>query len=283
VAREGSRIRAAGKPPVVRIATFNILHGRSLSDGVVDVDRLAAAVRDLDADVLALQEVDRDQPRSHVADLTAVAAEAMGAVSHRFAAALTGTPGAAWTTATGDEQPPGIPAYGVALLSRFPARSWRVVRMPRLPVRVPVWIPGANKLTVLKEEPRVAVVGTFDTPLGTLTAASTHLSFVPGWNHRQLAQLRRELATHQEPVIILGDFNMLAPRLAGHRPLARTATFPAGGPRLQLDHILARGELPPVIATRAVETVISDHRALVTDLADAPDVRSRPGVDDTMP
>ena len=58
----------------MRIATFNILHGRSPDDDRVDVDRLAAAVRDLDADVLALQEVDRDQPRSLGADLTAVAA-----------------------------------------------------------------------------------------------------------------------------------------------------------------------------------------------------------------
>ena len=34
----------------MRIATFNILHGRSLDDGRVDVDRLAAAVKSLDAD-----------------------------------------------------------------------------------------------------------------------------------------------------------------------------------------------------------------------------------------
>jgi hypothetical protein len=49
---------------------------------------------------LALQEVDRDQPRSHLADLTVVAAEAMGAVTHRFAAALSGTPGATWIAAS---------------------------------------------------------------------------------------------------------------------------------------------------------------------------------------
>ena len=48
----------------MRLATFNILHGRGMGDGVVDLDRLAAAVRSLDADILALQEVDRDQPRS---------------------------------------------------------------------------------------------------------------------------------------------------------------------------------------------------------------------------
>ena len=54
----------------MRLATFNLLHGRSLTDGLVDSDRLAAAVAALDADVLALQEVDRDQtpqrqPRPH--------------------------------------------------------------------------------------------------------------------------------------------------------------------------------------------------------------------------
>ncbi|MEV6815065.1 endonuclease/exonuclease/phosphatase family protein, partial [Micromonospora sp. NPDC051296] len=48
----------------MRLATFNLLHGRSLTDGLVDPARLAAAVSDLDADVLALQEVDRDQSRS---------------------------------------------------------------------------------------------------------------------------------------------------------------------------------------------------------------------------
>ena len=50
----------------MRLATFNILHGRSIQDGVVDLDRLADAIRLLDADILALQEVDRDQPRSHL-------------------------------------------------------------------------------------------------------------------------------------------------------------------------------------------------------------------------
>ena len=82
-----------GTAPLVRIATFNILHGRSPVDDRVAVERLAAAVKALDADVLGLQEVDRDQPRSMNADLTAVAAEAMGAVGSQFVAALSGTPG----------------------------------------------------------------------------------------------------------------------------------------------------------------------------------------------
>ena len=108
-----------GTVTAMRLATFNILNGRSPSDDRVDVQRFARAVGDLDADVLGPQEVDRNLPRSQHADLTAVAAEAMGAVEHRFVAALAGSPGATWIAATGDEQPDAA-AYGVALLSRYP-------------------------------------------------------------------------------------------------------------------------------------------------------------------
>src|ERR1700712_4693970 len=116
----------------MRLATFNILHGRSVHDGTVEPGRLAGAVKQLHAGGVALQEVDLDQPRSAMADLTAIAADAMGAVSHRFVAAISGTPGATWMAATGREQP-GTAAYGIALLSRFPVRDWQVVRLPRVP------------------------------------------------------------------------------------------------------------------------------------------------------
>ena len=86
---------------------------------LVDQARYADAIASLDADVLALQEVDRDQPRSGGADLTAIAADAMGAVEHRFEPALQGTPRSTWVPATSDERPGG-PAYGIALLSRYP-------------------------------------------------------------------------------------------------------------------------------------------------------------------
>src|SRR3712207_7770418 len=86
-------------PYTTLFRSFNILHGRSPVDDRVDVERLATAVKTLDADVLGLQEVDRDQPRSLGADLTAVAAEAMGAVDSQFVAALSGTPGGTWMAA----------------------------------------------------------------------------------------------------------------------------------------------------------------------------------------
>jgi endonuclease/exonuclease/phosphatase family metal-dependent hydrolase len=252
----------------MRLATFNILHGRSVEDGVVSVDRLRAAVRAIDADVLAIQEVDLDQPRSSMADLTAIAAEAMGAISHRFVAALSGTPGATWIAATGREQP-GTAAYGIALLSRFPAHSWQVIRLPRIPLRFPMYLPGPGKVMMVREEPRAAVVAQLETPSGMVTVANTHLSFVPGWNRVQLRRLRRDLAGMPGPRVLMGDLNM-APATAsagtGMRPLAAADTFPADRPCRQLDHILVDDPAVTARECRTPLTSISDHRPLVVDV-----------------
>lgn len=253
----------------MRLATFNILHGRSTVDGRVDVPRFANAVRDLNADILALQEVDRDQPRSHLADFTAVAADAMGAGAHRFVAAISGTPGATWSAATGEEQP-GTASYGIALLSRYPVHRWQVSRLPGIPFRFPMWLPGPRKVLVVKEEPRAALIAELETPLGTLTVVNTHLSFVPGWNRRQLRRLRRDLTAFPGPLVLMGDLNLTPPvpaQLTGYAPLAHDPTFPADSPARQLDHILAREPLAPVHASTAREFELSDHRALVVDLA----------------
>ena len=50
-----------------------------------------------------------------------------------------------------------------------------------------------KKVLVVREEPRAAMVAQLDTPLGTLTVANTHLTFVPGWNRLQLRHLVRDL------------------------------------------------------------------------------------------
>jgi endonuclease/exonuclease/phosphatase family metal-dependent hydrolase len=207
----------------MRVASFNILHGRTVGDGV-DPQRLRDCVRRLDPDVLALQEVDCDQPRSERADLTAAAADAMGAVEHRFVAAISGTPGATWVAATGREQP-GTAAYGIALLSRFPVASWQVVRLPRIPMRFPMYLPGPNKVMMVDEEPRAAVIAQVHTPLGALTVANTHLSFVPGWNRRQLRRLVHDLRGLPGPRLLTGDLNLTPAavrRWTGMRPSTPT-------------------------------------------------------------
>ncbi|RIV37352.1 endonuclease/exonuclease/phosphatase family protein [Micromonospora radicis] len=258
----------------MRLATFNLLHGRSLTDGLVDPDRLAAAVTALDADVLALQEVDHDQSRSGNHDLTAIAAHALDAPEHRFAAAVVGTPGEAFRPLTHDDDGHGEPRYGVGLISRHPVTTWQVTRLRPAPVRSPVYAPGpGGGLILLRDEPRVVLAAVLDTPHGPLTVAATHLSFVPGWNIHQLRQVVRALRALPAPRILLGDLNLpaWAARLAsGWRPLGRRPTYPAGQPRVQLDHALADrhafDQLPPVTAVTTPRSTISDHRPLLVDL-----------------
>jgi endonuclease/exonuclease/phosphatase family metal-dependent hydrolase len=249
----------------VRVATFNVLHGRSPSDGLVVPSRLADAVREIDADVLVLQEVDRQQPRSHGTDLTAVAAEAMQAVAARFVPALTGAPGG-WHAATGHE-PPDAPGYGVALLSRHPVTTWRTVRLPALRVPVPLRWRGMRPQLV-HDEPRVAVVARVDAPEGPVWVAGTHLSFLPGWNAVQLHTLVRELG-QVRPAVLAGDLNMptsTARRTSGMTPLAAGLTFPALAARRQIDHLLGR-DVRARGPARTHALALSDHRALSVDVS----------------
>jgi endonuclease/exonuclease/phosphatase family metal-dependent hydrolase len=262
----------------VRLATFNLLHGRSLHDGAVHADRVAAAVAGLDADVLGLQEVDRAQPRSGGLDLTAVAAEALGAPVHRFAAAVLGTPGEAWRPwrAGADDS---HPSYGIALVSRWPVLCWQLTRLPGAPVRSPVYAPGPGRgrLLLLRDEPRVLLAAVVQAPSGPLTVATTHLSFVPGWNVGQLRAAVRALRRLPGPRILLGDLNLpaaVARAFTGWRPLARRATYPSPAPRAQLDHVLAdprdAARLGRVVCADAPPVGVSDHRPLVVTLDPGP-------------
>jgi endonuclease/exonuclease/phosphatase family metal-dependent hydrolase len=255
----------------VRLATFNLLHGRSLSDGTVHAERVAAAVADLDADVLGLQEVDRAQPRSGLLDLTAIAAEALHAPVHRFAAAVVGTPGETWQPWRSDDDNVH-PLYGIALVSRWPVLRWQITQLPAAPIKSPVYVPNAG-LMLLQDEPRVLLAAVVESPHGAVTVATTHLSFVPGWNVRQLRAAVRALRALPAPRVLLGDLNLPAgPARAftGWKPLARVPTYPSPAPKAQLDHVLAdpRGSaaLGRVVQVRAPQAGISDHRPLVVQL-----------------
>jgi endonuclease/exonuclease/phosphatase family metal-dependent hydrolase len=257
----------------VRLATFNLLHGRSLHDGAVHADRVTAAVTALNADILGLQEVDRAQPRSGHLDLTALAADAIGTDQHRFVAAVTGTPGETWAP-WADTHDTTHPSYGIALISRWPVLRWQITRLPAAPVRSPVFIPGpGGGLLLLKDEPRVLLAAVIDAPAGPITVATTHLSFVPGWNVRQLRAAVRALRALPAPRVLLGDLNLpagITRAATGWRSLARAATYPSPAPRAQLDHVIADPQggnlLGPVVQVSTPAVPVSDHRPLVVHL-----------------
>ncbi|MFE2414154.1 endonuclease/exonuclease/phosphatase family protein [Kitasatospora sp. NPDC059408] len=250
----------------LRIATFNLLHGQPLAaDGAprpypADAgDPLAQAVAALDADVLALQEVDRHQSRSGCTDQAAVAAKAMGAADWRFAAALHGRPApvAGWVRepsgpnglkvyGPGEVGDGAAPSYGTALLTRLPVRHWRARRFAPAPFGLPLRVAGRRGLTPVPDEPRAALAAVLEGEHGPFTVVAAHLSFVPGWNMAQLAGIRRWIADLPQPYLVLGDFNLVGavPRtvLGGATALERTA------PRTRVRELREARRARPVLA-----------------------------------
>jgi endonuclease/exonuclease/phosphatase family metal-dependent hydrolase len=270
------------------------------SPDVPDTADLVRSVEELledgPIDAIAIQEVDQFQHRTGGVDQARVVAEAIGAKYWRFGASVRGTPGiaaegAAWVPATSDDDlpedqsepvkaPRGAnkvgPRYGVALISRFPVRQWRVKRFSPAPVSLPLMAPttsGRPKAIRVPDEPRTAVSAILELPHADVTIATAHLTFVPGYNTRQLADLRSFLAGMPRPMILLGDFNTpggIPGLVTGWNQVARTPTYPVARPRVQFDHILADGWTEEALdraraSARAIPLPVSDHCALVTE------------------
>ncbi len=270
------------------VATFNAASGRSGGvDGppVVDpalLEGSAAALADLGVDVLAVQEVDREQDRSAGVDQVAALARGFGGTAWRFAPTLTGLPGPGrtWQPWVGDGDPddrqPDGPSYGIGLVSRLPVLAWRVRWLRGSRAVLPMAFPGRRRwpqVIWVPDEPRAALAAVVQTAAGPVTVISTHLSFSPPAALRQLRTVLRWSASLPGPHVLAGDLNLPGPvaaRTIGWRMLASARTYPAPEPRVQLDHLLTdhqpTGQQPtgPAAADgHAVRLAVSDHRALV--------------------
>ena len=290
---EGVRSASTGYCAVMRVATFNILHGQRVLNGfdsaavaaaaaTPQAEELHAAIAGLHPDVLGLQEVDSHQPRSGIVDQTLVAAAAM-AVDHdpgqrRFVPAVVGTPGnrgtfSSATDADADRAAAGShpdhgPHYGVALISVPHVLSWHRTRFDPAPLALPLLVPGTSRPQVLSvpDEPRVAVAAVLHTPHGIATVATAHLSFVPGYNVSQLRRLQRWLRQFPRPLVLMGDFNLpggIPEWVTGWPGIVRAPTYPTFGPRVRFDHILLDGFTEKAVA--AAKATVEIHRLPVSD------------------
>lgn len=250
--------------PDLRIVSYNLLHGLDITArGVVDLAAAADVLAGLDADVIALQEVDRGQARTGGADQVTDLADALG-MTGVFCPALLGDPGSSWRAGDPDD---GSAAYGVGLLVRGDLTGTRRVRLPgggagtRRPGASPQR-PGWD------DEPRVALVATLAVGGEQLTVVVTHLSYLPVRAVRQL-RVAANVPHGDRARVLVGDLNLPAWAVRvvvpGSRHAGGQATFPAWRPRLQVHHVLVDGPIDVVRSTAHPRTT-SDHRPLVVDL-----------------
>lgn len=284
------------RPDGTRVASFNILHGQTVSsaaahstahlqspsDGPPSAAALVDAIGEISPSVIGLQEVDRNQERSGRIHQTQVVADALGTDQWRFVPTVVGTPGGSGGFRATQEHEQAHefdsphPDYGVSLVSRLPVTQWYTTVFPAAPVSMPLMVQseGRPKVIKVRDEQRAAIAACVVTLTGPLTIVTAHLSFVPGYNVRQLRRIKKWFADLPRPLVFVGDFNLpsgVPARVMRMTPLIREPTFPSYRPRIQFDHILVDGFNYPQLSA-AGETAkvwqlpVSDHCAVSVDI-----------------
>lgn len=212
-------------PATVRVATWNIRAaigpGKPFPDRwwrLISADRLRAIgdfLRDLDADVVALQEVVLASRGGDLIDNAGDLGRQLG-MEVRYGAART------FRITDADGSVTGAGCFGNALLSRLPIRSSRASMLPMAARDAYVEPPGTDHPAAgiryvdapdTIREPRALVL----VELAGMTVGSVHLSHI-GAAERAL-QVASTLAAIGEvgPALLLGDLNasIESPELAG--------------------------------------------------------------------
>jgi endonuclease/exonuclease/phosphatase family metal-dependent hydrolase len=252
----------------LRLLSWNIAAGRVPLPGP-NLERIAEVLAAADADLVALQEVDRGQERSGRVDQAARLADALGMRAWFTPAIVYDTPAGTGGRGLAQAAPdPGGAAYGIALLSRVELSVPERLVLPQAGLR-----PASRR----RLEPRVAMVTTVaagERLARPLTLAVAHLANAFPWSLVQLRHLQARLTGpgRDGPLVLAGDLNLrplLVRALArrGWRGVLHGLTFPGEAPTRQLDHVLLTGAGSPRVAGICIpDAPVSDHRPVQVDL-----------------
>lgn len=222
------------------LATYNI-HACVGTDGVFDPARTAAVIKQLDADVIALQEVEH-----HPIEQQDVL---------QYLAQHTGHQAIAGPTLLREDRD-----YGNALLTRLP-----VIQSQQL------------DLSVERFEPRAAIQATLSFQQKTLQVMATHLGLKPVERRLQIKKLLAMLSDqHVDIQVLMGDLNEWflwgRPLRWLHQHFYRQphlATFPAQFPLFALDRIWVNPrdrQFSLAVHQSPLAKQASDHLPLVAKL-----------------
>lgn len=200
------------------------------------------AINNLNADILAVHEVDYLQPRSKNVRQVEEIANNCGFQNWAFAPAISGTPGSYWETSheliTSRNNYALPTSYGIGLLSKIPVRNWHRLSLKKSLIGLPLAITSEKgmKINYVPDEPRAAIAAELDNGITVITA---HLSFVPPINTWQLRKICKWAEDIPGKKIFIGDFNALLFGTAGLNSINRARSYPGWNPKVKFDYILS--------------------------------------------
>lgn len=203
-------IQEKRSPWPLTIATYNI-HAAVGADGRYAPDRIIDVLHELQADIVALQEVPLGG--THCDNVGQIVAEATG-----------------YEIAEGPACDTPERRYGNVVLSRWPILSVRSI-----------------DLSFGSREPRGALDADVDCDGDLLRVVATHLGLRPAERNHQIGRLLDVFDTEDMPVILMGDINewfvwgKALRMLSSHfQAVPAPRTFPARCPVFALDRIWIR-------------------------------------------
>jgi endonuclease/exonuclease/phosphatase family metal-dependent hydrolase len=204
-------------PESLRVATYNVHRWQGVNGRArPDVARAGYVISELDADVIALQEVLRPF------DEEAEAEDELGQLCEELDLHLA-------FAATRRHRRGQL---GNAILSRFPITTISVL-----------------DISYSRIERRGALAAQVGHKGASLGIVATHLSLVDRTRHRQVQSLMEHPALNAGPAVLMGDMNawrnckgsqVLQESLGLHHNHDWPASFPSGRPLLALDRIYSR-------------------------------------------
>jgi endonuclease/exonuclease/phosphatase family metal-dependent hydrolase len=240
---ETPRDENAAAPDAIRVLAYNIHHGEGM-DELLDLDRIAALIREVDPDLVALQEIDSVTARTERVDQ----AQELGR--------LTGM-----NALFGSFMPYDGGAYGMAILSRWPIGESTNIRLPD------------------GEEPRTSLAVTVELPESRRILRFVGIHFYRTAEERlaQATNLGDALGNGDVPTILAGDFNStpdseVMAYLSDSWTILEKGedhlTFSSLDPVREIDFVIFRpaGRFEMLRQVVRDEPVASDHRPVLVDL-----------------
>jgi endonuclease/exonuclease/phosphatase family metal-dependent hydrolase len=228
-------------PRAFRAVSYNI-HSGVGSDRRASIDRILHVLREIEADVVALQEVGHDMLVDGLDQFTYLEKHLAMAGVH------------------GVNLRRGKHAFGNALFTRGEIRGFHL-----------------EDLSVTSFEPRGAIDCLIRFGEHAVRVVATHLGLYPYERREQLDRLGGVLKTRRNGLtVVLGDFNIfglerrLLRRAGAPARLPRLRTFPARRPLMSLDRIwsVPNGRLVQTHVHRTpLARTASDHLPIVADIA----------------